>query len=146
MKKVILAIMISGLMLAGVLTGCNSPSKKVEKAEENLNEAKQELSQAQYDSVADYEQFKKESEDRINNNEKLIDAFKKRMITDKKQLKAEDQKIIDNLEQKNIDMRKKIEEYKENGKDKWSAFKVEFTHDMDELGNALKDLTVRNTQ
>ncbi|MDP1725241.1 MAG: hypothetical protein Q8M15_00555 [Bacteroidota bacterium] len=146
MKKIIFTITAAGFMLATILSGCNSPSKKVENAQENLEEARQELSQAQRDSVADFELFKKESEERINNNDKLIAAFKERMATDKKQIKEEDQKIIDNLEQKNINMRKKIEEYKENGKDKWEAFKVEFNHDMDELADALKGLTVKNTK
>lgn len=146
MKKIIFTLTAAGFVFATLLAGCSSPSKKVENAQENLNEARQELSQAQRDSVADYELFKKESEERINNNDKLIAAFKERMAIDKKQIKEEDQKIIDNLEQKNINMRKKIEEYKENGKDKWEAFKVEFNHDMDELGSALKGLTVKNTK
>ncbi len=146
MRKIIFTITVAGFILTTFLAGCNSPSQKVENAEENLEEAKQELSQAQRDSVADYEQFKKESEARIDNNERLITAFKERMATDKQQIKEEDQKIIDNLEQKNINMRKKIEEYKEKGKDKWEAFKVEFNHDMDELANALKGLTVKNTK
>ena len=68
------------------------------------------------------------------------------MATDKRKIKVRDQKIIDDLEQKNINMRKKIEEYQETGKDKWEAFKVEFNHDMDELGTALKNLTVKNTK
>jgi hypothetical protein len=118
----------------------------VENARVDLIIAKQELSQAQKDSAADYELFRKQSEERINNNEKVIAAFKERMLTDKKQIKASDQKIIDKLEERNINLRKKIEEYKENGKDKWSAFKLEFNHDMDEMGTALKDLTVNNTK
>ena len=28
---------------------------------------------------------------------------------------------------------------------KWEKFKVEYNHDMDELGKAFKDLTVKNT-
>ena len=51
---------------------------------------------------------------------------------------------ISDLEQKNTDMKKKLDEYGMEGKDKWDAFKAEFNHDMDELGKALKDLTVDN--
>ena len=43
-------------------------------------------------------------------------------------------------------MRKKIADYEENGKDKRAAFREEFNHDMDDLGSALKGLTVNNTK
>lgn len=146
MKKSIYKITALVFMAAIILAGCNSPAKKVENAKENLDEAKQELNEAQRDSIIDYLAFKKSSEERIANNEKIITAFKERMITDKKKIKVKDQKVIDELEQRNINMRLKIEEYKESGKDKWDAFKLEFTHDMDELGNSLKDFTVKNTK
>ncbi len=43
-------------------------------------------------------------------------------------------------------MKIKMDNYKEDGKEKWEAFKSEFSHDMDELGSALKDLTVNNVK
>lgn len=146
MKKSIIAIFTIGYIATSITYSCNSPAKKVENAQEELKDAKQELSQAQKDSVADFEYFRKSSEERIANNEIVINAYKSRMANDKKAIKAKDQKIIDALEQKNIDMRKKISEYKEEGKDKWENFKVEFDHDMDELGDAIKNLTVKNTK
>ena len=35
---------------------------------------------------------------------------------------------------------------KAESKEDWEKFKVEFNHDMEELGNAFKDLTVKNTK
>ena len=72
------------LIATAIATGCNSPATKVENAKQDLKEAKQELSQEQKDSVADYAAFRKESEERIAGNEKIITAFKERMATDKK--------------------------------------------------------------
>ena len=43
-------------------------------------------------------------------------------------------------------MKKRLEDYKADSKDKWESFKTEFNHDMDELGSAFKDLTVKNTK
>ncbi|MBP7511266.1 MAG: hypothetical protein KA981_05015 [Bacteroidia bacterium] len=123
---------------------CDSPAKKVEKANTNLTEAEANYEQALSDSIADYENFKKESETRIDENEKAIEAFRKRMLTENKKWKEEDQKMIDDFEQKNINLRAKIRDYKENGKDEWKSFKTEFKHDMDELGDAIKGLTVDN--
>jgi hypothetical protein len=137
-------VMITAL-LAFTLS-CNSPEKKVENAKQDLKEAKAELSQEQKDSVADFMSFKRESDERILANEKIIQAYKERMKIAKRKIKKADQKRVDELEQRNIDMRKKMEDYEANGKDKWEAFKQEFNHDMDDLGKALKNLTVKNTQ
>ncbi len=40
----------------------------------------------------------------------------------------------------------KMNDYKANGKENWEIFKKEFNHDMDELGKAFKDLTVKNVK
>jgi len=146
MKKSMLMVMAAGYVLITILAECNSPSKKVENATENLREAKQELNQAQMDSAADFELFKKESEAKIDNNEKLITAFRQRMATDKIKIKVIDQKVIDDLEQRNINMRKRMEEYKGKSKDEWNEFKIEFNRSMDDLGNAVKKLGFKNTK
>ncbi len=132
--------------LGAIVSGCSSSETKVEKAKADLKEARAELNQEQKDSVADYVAFKSTSEERIASNEKSIQAFKDRMKTDMKKVKKADQEMVDKLEQRNIDMRKKMDEYKADGKDNWEAFKKEFNHDMDDLGASLKNLTVKNTR
>ncbi len=146
MMKNIETVFIAVIATCVLLICCNSPAKKVENAKEDLKEAKAERNQEQKDSISDYENFKAESEMMISNNERIILAYKEKMLTDKKQTKAKDQKIIDDLEMRNINMRRKVEQYKVEGKDKWSAFKVEFKHDMEELGKAIKNLNVKNTK
>lgn len=43
-------------------------------------------------------------------------------------------------------MKKKLDDYKADGKDKWEQFKKDFSRDMDDLGNAFKDLTTKKTK
>jgi hypothetical protein len=142
MKKRIYTYSVAMIMMLAILVSCSSPSQKVENAKADLKDAKQE----QLDSIADYELFKQQSEERIANNEKIIADFKASRAANKKAIKDSEQRMIDELEQRNINMRKKIIEYKENGKDEWAAFKIEFGHDMDELGKAIKGLTVNETK
>lgn len=59
---------------------------------------------------------------------------------EKKTVKAEYKEKIAELEAKNTDMKKKIEEYKLDGKDKWSTFKTDFDREMDELGKSINDV------
>jgi len=61
------------------------------------------------------------------------------------------QKKIGVLEQKNADLKKKLNNQNnlsnqsyEAGSEKLASFKREFNHDMDELGKALRDFTLNN--
>jgi len=76
----------------------------------------------------------------------LIADFKSRIANEKKAVKDEYNKKIAELEQKNADTQKKLNEYKADSKEKWEMFKSEFNRDMDELGTALSNLTVKNNK
>jgi hypothetical protein len=141
MNKTILFVAIG---CSSILASCDSPAKKVEKANENLIEAEEKLDEVKKDSLADFENFKKEVNLLIDENEKAIIFYKNQIRAESRKITDAEQKMIDELEQRNINFRIKIKEYKENGKDEWKAFKVEFKHDMDELGIAIKGLTVKN--
>lgn len=150
MKNTLLMSAAIVMMAGTVLTSCQSSAKKVENAQENVQDAKdnvdvanQELNQVLIDSI---QQFKMESDEKINNNEKKIAEFKARIAQEKKENRANYEKKLAELEQKNSDMKMKLAGYNEKSQEKWTAFKIEFNHDMDELGQAFKDLTVKNTK
>jgi len=46
------------------------------------------------------------------------------------------------LEQKNISLQKEMNDYKDEGLEKWTAFKNKFNFDLDELTKAIKDFTL----
>jgi hypothetical protein len=92
------------------------------------------------------EVYRKENNERILANDKSIAEFKAKIANEKKEAKVEYTERINELEKKNSDYKLKLEKYEETGKDKWIAFKSEFSRDMDELGAALKDLTVKNNK
>jgi hypothetical protein len=48
------------------------------------------------------------------------------------------------LEQKASEIKKKVHEYKEEGKEKWAVYNDKFNHDLDELGKALKNFMVKS--
>ncbi|MBK9318793.1 MAG: hypothetical protein IPM91_08215 [Bacteroidetes bacterium] len=48
------------------------------------------------------------------------------------------------LEDRNSKLKQRLAEFKADSKDGWVSFKAEFNHDMEELGNAMKDLTTDN--
>ena len=94
-------------------------------------------------NTEEWEVFKSESEAKIKDIETRIAELKVQM--DKKGTALDEiyAKRIDTLEQKIKDLKKKMENF-DNGQSDWESFKREFNHDMDELGQAFKDLTVNN--
>lgn len=146
MKKSISKLILGTFITGAIITGCNTSATKVEDAQQNVIQAKIDLDQANKEYLADIENYRLETANRIEANDQAIAEFKARMEHDKKAVRAEHKKKIVELEQKNREMKKKLENYQENGKEKWEIFKAEFSHDMDEMGKAFKGITVKNVK
>lgn len=144
MKKSIFVITASALIGTSILTSCSTSAEKVENAQDKVSEATLDLDKANEEYLVDIENYRKETEAKIAANDKSIAEFNARIENEKNEAKADYKKKIAELEQKNSDIKKKMAEYKAEGKEKWELFKTEFGRDMDELGKAFKDLTVKN--
>jgi DNA replication protein DnaC len=151
MKKTIvrrtsLALAVFTLIASTIILSCNSPAEKVENAQTDVIDANKDLEKANEDYLAEVESYKKETADKIAANEQSIMEFNARIATEKKEARVAYKQKIAELEMKNTDMKKKLDDYKQDGKENWEKFKTEFNHDMDELGKAFKDLTVKNVK
>lgn len=154
MKKSIFILAITTFMVGAVLVGCQSSAKKEETAQENLQKAKENLEQVQNDTALadqkkaaiaeEWQIFKNETEATINENGIYIADLKVKMKKTGKAIDSLYSKKIDLLEQKNKDIKIRIETYKNDKNSDWESFKREYKHDMDELGQTLKDITVDN--
>ena len=140
-KTVLLASF--GLLMGSISMSCNSPAKKVENAEDKVLEANKDLNQANQEYVTDIENYRKETAEKVAANEKTIADFNLRIASEKKVAKMDYQKQVAVLEKQNSDLKMRLENYKEEGKEKWEIFKTKFTHDMEVMGDALKNLTVK---
>jgi hypothetical protein len=146
MKKSILVLAACTLIGSSIMTGCNSASDKVVIAQENVAEANSDLDQANKEYLAEVENYRIETAARIAANDESIREFNARVEKDKRAANADYKKKMAELQQKNVDMKLRMDNYREEGKDKWVIFKTEFSHDMDEMGKAFKDLTVKNVK
>jgi hypothetical protein len=153
MKKSVFTIVITMLIAGFMFISCQSSAKKVENAENNLQEARDGVAEAKLDLNksereynTEYMEFRKASDEKIAAHEKSIAEFKTRIANEKLVNKVAYEKKLKELEQKNSDMKKKLDEYKEESQDKWASFKSEFGRDLDDLGKAFKDFTVKNNK
>ena len=134
MRNKIFTFAVIGCMAGICLAGCARTS------EQKVEGAKQELKDAKADYLAEWQNFKTESEEQIKANEDRIDAFKEKMEKAGAGIKAKYDKTVAELEQNNRDLKTKLEEYKDEGESKWREFKTNFSHDMDAVGKTMKDL------
>ncbi len=145
-KNTLSIFAITTLMLGMNLSSCSSAAEDVTDAKEDVDSANKELDQAKEDLKIDMEVYRQETIEKILENENAIAEKRKLIETDKSALKAAHQKQIIDLEARNKELKDKLENYKGEGKENWEEFKKEFSHDMTEIGDALKDLTVNNTK
>jgi hypothetical protein len=152
MKKSIYTLAATAVITAFIFTSCDSAAKKEETAKENVQDAKQELKEAQKDANAEaqktataeeWKAFRAETEARISHNEAMIAELRIRLKKPGKILDPLYAKQIEDLQKRNIELRARLDNYEKKQSD-WETFKREYNHDMDELGHSLKDFTVDN--
>jgi len=154
MKKLFVNLAIALLLFAGIVdTSCQSQAEKKEEAhdkvlkeENDLKEARQEERlEAEKASQADeWKTFRYESEAKIRDLENRIAELQIRQKKPGKALDQHYERRINDMEHKIREMRTRMDHYDTGDKSDWESFKREFNHDMEEIGRALKDLTVDN--
>ena len=140
MKRSIMTTVAFTFITGAIFMGCNSPAEKVENAQDNVVKANLALDKANEEYVEDIENYRKETADKILFNNQSIAEFKARIEHEKRDARYDYNKKIANLEKKNSDMQKRMNDYREEGKEKWELFKADFNRSMDEMGEELKEL------
>jgi len=148
MKKTIFTLAIATIMAGTMITGCELTNKKAEKVPNKTQKSLNDVDAAQtgeglltMDSISEYQKFKNESEAKILAFENSIADFKIKIENGKKETKVEYEKKLALLEAKNNEMKKKLNDYKDDGEGHWSQFKSVFNQDMVELGKAFNQLS-----
>ncbi|MCW3103798.1 MAG: hypothetical protein JWO09_2238 [Bacteroidetes bacterium] len=136
--KTIVVAAIAGM---AVMSSCQTKEQKLENAQENVVDANQDLRQAQ-------NEFREESENNLRENDMTIETYRANAKNEKEEMRAQYERRADSLEQRNKELRAKLDAYKDDSNDntKWESFKREFNHDMDEMKNSLKDVGKNNVK
>jgi hypothetical protein len=152
MKKSIFTLAVITCIAGTVMISCKPATKeqkesqaKVELAKDNLEDAKKGLSIAnQTASDEELKAFKNSGDSLIRINDLRIIGLKLNIKNTGSTIDTKYQENIAILEQKNKDLKVKMDAYKNDVDSDWQSFKREFKHDTDEIGKALKDLAVDN--
>lgn len=88
--------------------------------------------------------FTKDNEVKIADNDKALHAFEHRIADLKSDAKAKYEKRLATLSAKNSDLKKRLADFSEKNKQNWTGMKKEFSHDLDQLGRALKGFVIKD--
>lgn len=148
MKKSIIILAALAFVATGLFSGCTSSETKISKAEQELQDAKNNLALEKRDAANEkiedarnWEKFKKESTAHIISNDKEIAELKSNLSSSGRLTEVFYQEQIISLEKRNTELRLRMETF-DADKNDWEAFKREFGIDLDNLAVALQDLTV----
>lgn len=143
--KMLIPAVAMGFMTAAVVS-CGPSENKVDSANENVKEAKEDLDQAMNDARMEWEKFVTDAREKIRQNEEKIARQKEKMATAAADKKDKYQERIAELEAKNNELRRKVDEYRYENETAWQEFKREFNHDMDELGRSIDNVFEDNVK
>lgn len=130
------------LLSAGIFfAGCENNR---DNARDEVEDANQDMIDAQYQFDKEWQEFKRDAEVRIDENEKKIAEFKESMKSTSANFKSKYENEVLTLEQNNIQLRKKLNDYKYEGRDNWNEFKRDFNHEIDTVVDSLNDIFSRN--
>ena len=153
MKKTLFTLTATTLVAVAFVVSCQSPTEKVAAAQENVQDAKQDLKLDQKNAAVaeqkmataeEWKAFKTESETQITDNDKRIAILKSNMRNEGRTKDADYARRIDTLELRNKDLKYRMDTYDKGGKSNWETFKTEFKTDLDGLGQSLKNFTVKS--
>lgn len=139
--KTIKSLSTMAIIGCAMLTSCSSSAEKVNNAEEAVTDAEVKLQSAYAAYVEDLENHRLATRIAIEENKKLIEAYKVSIAKDKKEVLAEKTAKINELELQNADLEAKNDAYNADESSNWENFKAEFKRDMDQLGESIRNLT-----
>lgn len=136
MKKSIGILVIA---IAVFFVSCKSAQQKELDAQQNLSQARQDLSATQASNANEWQTFRSESLIKIKENDKRIAELKIKMNQPGNTFDGMYRTRIEKLESKNKELKSKLKNYDGKQTD-WKTFKSDFNRDMDEIGKNIKDL------
>lgn len=121
-----------------------SERNNVQESNGNSAASKQDLKDAQGNSDDELRKFKEESAIKIRENKRMIADLKVRVSRFHAREKADFHRNLGALEQRNKKLKKEVAHFKASEQDNLLLYERDINHDLNEVGDALKDFTINN--
>ncbi|HAC15408.1 MAG TPA: hypothetical protein DCE78_05615 [Bacteroidetes bacterium] len=126
------------LIAALVVSGCDSPSKKMENAKVETIEANRDLEIAKSEVEAEFRIFKTENSTRINEYNRTMSDIKQKIQneTNRERRVVLETKLTQH-ETTHRELQREMDNYRVSGRENWDDFKLSFNEKMDDLDDSL---------
>ena len=140
MKKTLIIFATAAILAGGLLSSCTNNEEKVDEAVEEKVEADMNLENAVQVQSEEFVAFKSDVNVKIAEDEKRIAELKAKLAkSGEKPMDDMRRKRIEELEISIAELKTRLNDYEKTPSD-WEAFKTEFKHDMDAIGDGFKEL------
>jgi len=144
MKKSMYLITTLALTFAFFVQSCDRPDNQMERAQTDAIEAERDMEIAQSEIEADVRIYRQEAANDIRDNNRAIADIKRKIQDEDAETRAAHEVRIEELERKNSDLKRQIDNYRVSNRDSWDNFKGEFSSSMDNLGDSLDNFFSRS--
>jgi hypothetical protein len=144
MKKSTIVITTITMMFAFTALSCDR-TDKMERAQIDVIEAERDLSIAQTEVAADVRIYRQETANDIRENNLAIADIKTKIQDEDAETRPAHQERIAELERKNNDLKRQMDNYSVTNRDHWENFKDQFSTNMDDLGKSLDNFFSQST-
>ncbi len=141
MNKGILTLTLTVVMGTFGLNAVGQEDKKAKEARKEIKEGEKDLKKAEKDSIADFKEFKKDALAKIKENQIEIVDLKIDKAIRSEAIKAEYDKKVLALEDKNTELKNRMEGCSYNDISTWEVFKTNFNKELTELQMNIKNAT-----
>lgn len=135
--KVLTIITLTGVF---ILSGCDQPSNRMERAETSVIEANRDLENANSDMNAELSTYRVETENRIVGYNQTIEEIKQKIVNETDlEVKQTLERKLSEIEDTRRELKLDMDNYRVSDRENWDEFKDSFSNRMDELGNSLEN-------
>ena len=144
--RVLAVAFVSLLAVMSCKSNTEEKEANLEKANEEVIIAQNELTAARMDSINEYAKYRAKMDAKLLENDKQIAEIRAKNKLQKAEIRAKLDKNLDALMQKNEEFKIEIRNQKDGIYSDWEGFKDSFNENLDDFGKSISNLAQENNK
>jgi len=141
--KTLIIFVALAIMSVTTLASCSGSARNLRNAKKNITISHNATSLIDEACLNDITIFRQEIVVQFAKNDSFMQMHKEELREEYKETNPYYKNEIAKLEEKQLDLKIRLDNYVTNGSENWSIFKAQFTTEMFELNNSYEELRVK---
>lgn len=140
MRNSILTIISISFLAVFALNSCDRPAQETDMERDATVETERDIDPQDREYRVNDEDFMTDAEIQIAEHNAMIEQYRERIRTEEDPEDREElHERLDEIEQRNMDLERRLHEYEPTSDNDWEEFKDEFNSNTEDLRNSLRD-------